>query len=91
MTSRFGLIDMCLHTYQQINELVGPGLLVLLSQEGELSQVMHIAESMALAVDPVAAPSIMHAQPLQAWSDANGLESFSPPLGMVGVMGELRC
>jgi len=59
-------------------------------QKGQLSQMMHVTESMLTPVLPVAGPPIMDPDASEDGKNANGIQGLSPTLGVNGVVGQSR-
>jgi hypothetical protein len=86
------LLDGHLHLQQQLLEVFGPRLVVLLLQKGELTQMMDIAQRVAAASEgPIAGPAVVHAPPGKGRQNTNRLSGLAAPLGVHGVVGEPRC
>jgi hypothetical protein len=84
-----GVVGGRLHLAQQGFEVGRPRLLILLLQEGELAQVMHLAQRMTtLRVHAVAAPAVMQTHAREVRQDADGSGSFVPTPGVDGVVRE---
>src|SRR5205807_7957530 len=88
LTQRFGLLHLGFHLQQQLLHLAGPGLLEFFFDEGELSQMMHVAQRLNEPVALIAQEAIMYAGATKLRSNANGIESGAPSTGMSGIMGE---
>src|SRR5438874_1188698 len=78
----FGSLHLGFHREQQLFHLPGPGLLEFFFDEGELTQMMHIAPGLREGVALIALPSIMAAFATKLWRNANGIQRFAPATGM---------
>jgi hypothetical protein len=66
-------------------------LILLLFEEGQLAQVVGIAQRVAAGgVGTVASPAVMHADAAKVGQDANRVSRLGAASGMDGVVGEAR-
>jgi site-specific DNA recombinase len=84
-----------LHLAQQLLALRSPSLLVLLLQQGEFAQMVHVVPRMAAgSIGPVADPPVMHAHARMArrkvWQDANGRRRLPTTLGVDRIVDQVR-
>jgi len=77
---------------EQLFHVLRPGLLILVDDELQFSQVVGIAQSMfAVAVCEVRTPMVMDSSTLKLRQDADGLQRLPTPLGMNGQVGQQWC
>src|SRR5579859_3236897 len=62
------LLDSSFAVQEQFFHLRSPGLLLLFLQEGQVPQMMHVAERMLAHIQPIRPPAIMHTHPRQSLS-----------------------
>jgi hypothetical protein len=81
------LLRDCAHLTQQFLEILGPGLVIRLCQEGELAEVVDVAQCVAAGgVGAVARPAVMDADSAKAWQNADGIRRLRSALGVNGVV-----
>src|SRR5256885_4153709 len=84
------LVGRRFHLPEQILEVFGPDLVILLLQKGQLPQMMDITERMpATGVGSIRLPAVMDTDALVAGQDADGAGRFGSALGMDPVVGQL--
>ena len=80
---RARLLGRSLHLPQQCLQLRGPGLLVLVLEEGQLAEMMNVTEGVAAArVAVIGLPPIVHADPRELGQNAHGVGRLTAALGM---------
>src|SRR5260370_36300018 len=83
-----GFLDRLLHLNQQGFHLCSPGLLLLLEDSGQFSEVMGIAQRVRTGVSTVGAPAVMDGATPEPREDADGFEGSLASLGMALLLGE---
>jgi hypothetical protein len=79
-----------LHLAPQRFEVGRPRLLILLFEEGQLAQMMDVAQRMAAGgVDAIAPPAVVDAHALVGGQDADGIQRLTPAVGVDRVVGEV--
>lgn len=88
--ARAGLRDGSLDLDEQLFHLFGPGLSQLLVNEGQLAQVVGIAQPVIAGVAEIRRPGVVQRAPGEFRQDADLLGGLRPTLGVRAVVREQR-
>jgi hypothetical protein len=83
------LLDGGFAVQQQRLHLACPVLLVLFVQEGQIAQMVDVAQRVLTGILPIGTPAIMHTHSLKALKNADSVQGLFAPLGMDGIMRQL--
>src|SRR5712691_4486017 len=82
------LLDRLLHLDKQRFHLLGPRLLLLLEEGGQLPQVMGVAQSVLTRIPGIGAPPVMDRPPPKTRQDPQSVHGGLPTLWVAFVVGQ---